>query len=673
MKTDNLPAAKSQRKNNKIFVGLSIGFFVFVIIGIAGLVVFRKFAFPGNGQTAEITAPTSVSVQMTTATMEPTQSYEPVFEASPCIFESPEQAQVHCGFVIVPEDRRGAVTDTIRLAVVVFQSSGSTPKPDPILYLQGGPGGKAIEWSVGAYQSVVAPLIGDRDFIVFDPRGVGYSQPALECDEFKNTYLQDIEGKIPKNDKVSYYQGALLSCKNRFLAAGTNVAAYTSHDMAADAKDILIALGYQQANLYAVSYGTRIAQFMMREYPETVRSVILDSVVPVEVQMLNRSNTEQDGSLQILFNDCKSNPECASAYPDLESVYTQVVNQLDAEPIKLDVPIDENTQIQQFVDGSTFHDIVLWTLRTPETIQLVPQLIYRTHEGDNLNLKLSLALPILTFDSISMGTYISVNCHDQVFAMSTERLDNTIYELCALWGSNPPLSSESNPVDSDLPTLVFAGRYDPVTPPSFAEGLAKHLTHSYVAEFPNQGHAPSTVHESNCPIQIISAFLQDPARAPDFTCIGETKPIKYVVPYDESTSLSLEPVRIEAYGVNTRIPAGWSDAQFGFYNRNASLGDITQIGIQRAPVSEPQWLTWLSSNFGGSQGLDQAPIKHDQQQSNGLIWSIYETSSQGNPIEIAFAKSGNQTMMILLICHQDEHDALYNGVFLQIIDSTTSS
>jgi pimeloyl-ACP methyl ester carboxylesterase len=671
MKTEISLPPKQPQKETQIFIWMSAGILILIFISIAGFIAFRGVL--RNKPVAETPSPILAPILTATSSVKPAQSYTPVFETAPCNFEAPQDIQVNCGFVIVPEDRNSEVADTIRIAVAVFKSRSNTPKPDPLLYLQGGPGAKAIEWSVGVYHSVIAPLTSERDFVVFDPRGVGFSQPALECDEFKATYLQDIEGKIPESDKISYYQGALLSCKNRFLAGGANLSTYTSHDIAADARDVLVALGYQQADLYGVSYGTRIAQFIMREHPEIVRSAILDSVVPVEVQLLNQSPEERDSALQILFDDCKSNSNCSSAYPDLESVYNEIVNQLDAQPIKLEVPIDENRKIQQIVDGSTFRDIVLWTLRAPQTIELAPQLIYRSREGDDLNLIFSLALPILTFDSISMGNYISVNCHDQVFAMSTERLDNTIYELCQLWGSNAPIPGENDPVNSEIPTLIFAGKYDPVTPPSFAEQLAEHLPHSYIVEFANQGHAPSTSETSDCPIQIISEFLQDPTTSPDFACVDETKPIEFIVPYDRSNSLAFEPIKIDQYEVNTRIPSGWNEAEFGFYNRNGSFGDITQIGIQRAPVSESEWVTWLSTNFRGNQGLDQPAVKHDQRPANGLTWSIYETGSQGNPVEIAFAKSGTQTLMILLISHKDEHDALYNGVFLQIIDVTTAS
>jgi len=664
---------RPQRKDNTPLMWISVGIVALICMVITGFVLLGGITALRNAPVNGIPSPTSVSIITAATTVRPTSNYTPAFEATPCNFVSPEQAQVTCGFVTVPEDRGGDLADTIRIAVAVFHSTSNAPKPDPVLYLQGGPGDEAINWSIGAYQYVIAPLLSERDFIVFDPRGVGYSEPALNCGEFSGTYLQDLQGKIPSDQRISYYQGALLGCKNSLLKVGANLSAYTSNDIAADARDILVVLGYQQANLYGISYGTRVAQFIMRDHPEIVRSAVLDSVVPIEVQLLNQSTVERDYALNVLFTDCKFDPACSSAYPDLESAYNETVNQLNAQPIKLTIPIDQNRKLEQVVDGSTFRDTIAWTLRMPQAIGSAPQLIYRSRDGDNSILISSLAFPILSFDSISMGTYISVNCHDQVFAMSTEKLDSTIFDLCELWEATPPGPGENDPVNSEIPTLIFAGKYDPVTPPSFAHQLAGHLTHNYIAEIPNQGHAPSATGISDCPTKLIAAFLHDPNVSPDFACINETKAIKFIVPYNGNPPLILEPTRIDQYQINTRIPAGWSDAGLGFYNRNGSFGDITQMGLQRAAVSESEWATWLSTHFRGSQGFDRPAVKHGERQANGLAWAIFETSSQGYPVDIAFANSDNQTLMILLISYKDEHDALYNTVFLPIIDVTQSS
>ncbi|GAB1471260.1 hypothetical protein MASR2M66_21380 [Chloroflexota bacterium] len=454
---------------------------------------------------------------------------------------------------------------------------------------------------------------------------------------------------------------------------GVNLSAYTSTQMAADARDVLITLNYKQANLYGISYGTRTAQLIMRDYPEIVRSAILDSVVPIDVELFDQNTNEKEQVLQSLFDNCQNDPACSTAYPDLESVYNSTIDKLNGQPVTLNAPIDQNTTIEQTINGSSFRDITTGMLRTQQTIAIIPQLIYRTHNGDNSILTFSTAFPFYLFNSISLGTYISVNCHDQIMTMSLEKLDKAIYELCQLWDVAPLSPAENDPVISDIPTLIFSGKYDLVTPPSFADQLAAHLTHSYLAEIPNQGHSSSVDELSDCPSKLILAFLQYPGAAPNFDCIEQNKTIKFVIPYNADTPLLLEPVTIDQYQINTLIPTGWSATSFGFYNRNTSFNDVTQIGIQSATVTESDWIAWLKINFRINDGFDQPAVQHNQRQANGLKWNIYEATSKGFPVDIAIAEYGNQTLMVLLFSHIDEHEALYNTVFLPVIDATTLS
>jgi len=661
-------SSKVNKQSDAIFMVVSISLTALVCIAIAGVLFYIKFTNQRNAIQISAVAPTEL-----VATAISALNYTPVFESGECPFQIPEGANVTCGFVVVPEDRDGNLGDTIQLAVAIYHNAGAEPSTDPILYLQGGPGDEALVWSVGVYQSVIAPLVVDRDFVIFDPRGVGLSKPALECDEIKHTYLSDLQERFPAAQRASYYEGALLTCRNKFGILGVNLAKYTSFDMAADARDVLKALGYQQANLYGISYGTRIAQFVMKSYPEIVHAAVLDSVVPVEVQMLDQGGAAQEQALQTLLEDCTKDPACSTSFPDVRSTYTDTINQLNTQPIPLKTPIDQTRSLERTINGAVFHDILLWMLRAPETIRVIPQMIYQTHLGDYSTLRMANALPIHAFDTISAGAYIAVNCHDQVFAMSVDKLDETLRGLCQVWQISQPLPWENEPVHSEIPVLIIAGKYDSITPVSFATQLSEHFSKSHLVVISNQGHAPSATGVSDCPIRMIAAFLKSPGVQPDTTCMTQAASVNFAVPLDPRISLSYESTDIDQYQISTRIPSGWSAGTFGFYNRNSWFGDPTQIGIQRAAVSETDWVTWLTTNFGGTLGLDQIPVKYGERKANGLTWSMYQSSSSGLPVEIAFAKSKNETLMVLLISDIVEHDALHDLVLLPVIDSISST
>jgi len=65
---------------------------------------------------------------------------------------------------------------------------------------------------------------------------------------------------------------------------GVNLSAYNTQESAADIEDLRIALGYQQLNLYGVSYGSLLVLDTMRFFPQSVRSAVIDGVVPPQLQ-----------------------------------------------------------------------------------------------------------------------------------------------------------------------------------------------------------------------------------------------------------------------------------------------------------------------------------------------------------------------------------------------------
>jgi hypothetical protein len=82
--------------------------------------------------------------------------------------QSPEHTR--CGEVIVPEDRRRPDGRTVRLAVVVFESTAPDAPADPLVFLSGGPDGPSLEFVHTFRPEAFGPLLGGRDFVFFDQR-----------------------------------------------------------------------------------------------------------------------------------------------------------------------------------------------------------------------------------------------------------------------------------------------------------------------------------------------------------------------------------------------------------------------------------------------------------------------------------------------------------------------
>jgi pimeloyl-ACP methyl ester carboxylesterase len=101
-----------------------------------------------------------------------------------CAGSIPVNRRVTCGFVTVPEDRSHPRGAKVRLAVAVVHSRSPHPRPDPIVYLAGGPGGSGLDAVTGFLSRETG---GDRDVVLFDQRGTGASRPNLSCAEVKQS------------------------------------------------------------------------------------------------------------------------------------------------------------------------------------------------------------------------------------------------------------------------------------------------------------------------------------------------------------------------------------------------------------------------------------------------------------------------------------------------------
>jgi pimeloyl-ACP methyl ester carboxylesterase len=288
----------------------------------------------------------------------------------------------------------------------------------------------------------------------------------------------------------------------------------------------------------------------MRDHPELVKSAVLDSVVPVDAKLFNEDPTRYGGALQTIFDTCAANSRCKAAYPDLKTVFWDLVEQLDANPVNVTAPLLVGSSTEK-VDGADLIGVILGLLKSSKMISAVPETIYKIKAGDYSSfVALQAALPY-EFTGINLGLYISMMCHEQILATTPQDLQaamdaqhdigrffrlpffgnaQTLFNTCKVWGAVPPAAGENSAVSSDIPTLIIEGAFDPVTPPIFGTQVASKLSHSFYMEFPNLGHTPSVVDTTGCAYSVIQAFFADPGQSPDMTCLSTINPIVFVIP-----------------------------------------------------------------------------------------------------------------------------------------------
>lgn len=459
------------------------------------------------------------------------------FEPAECMFElpiltfvSPEIFGFECGYVIVPEQHHQPEGPTIRLAVAVLPSQSPNPESDPLFMAQGGPGGSSLE--IFPFLMLGSPIRLERDIVIFDQRGTLYSEPNLLCPEIETLTEETIELDLSPEEANDLGRAAYQACGERLVEAGINLAAYNSIENAADIEAVRLALGYGRINFYGVSYGTLLGLHYMRTYPDSLRSAILDAVVPAQGSFLANALQTADRAFGEVVQLCQADSACSESYPDLEDVIYELVDHLNQNPITVPVVHPETgRRYQASVNGDLFINTLFITMYDPSLMQTLPALVYNTRQG-NYD-QLSALLPLIAFQpTFSLGMYQTVVCAEEanfepeagpVAGVRPElaelmRDDNEfLLEICDLWNI-PKLGPEVNePVVSSVPALLLSGRFDPITPPAFAETAAETLDNSYVFTFPDTSHGAFI--SSFCANQVVLDFLDDPTQAPGPLCL----------------------------------------------------------------------------------------------------------------------------------------------------------
>ena len=622
--------------------------------------------------------------------------YSPTLKQTSCEalleFEINSDAHMECGFVTVPEDRSGDVTDTIQLAVVQIFHNNPTSNAAPLIFLPGGPGGPAIDYVGSYYNQLIAPLRAEHDVILFDPRGVGHSEPNMDCWGIKLTYLRDLAQDFSEEERAVKYLNALSSCQERLEEDGVNLAAYHSESIAADVRDILQVLGYEKAHLFGVSYGTRLAQQVMQDYPEWAETAVLDSVVPMSTQAVTKAATWPDEARQNLFASCANQPDCQANYPDLETVYLDLQISLQEDPIPLTFndPV-LGTEIEIMANPATLEAAMQWAVPNSYLAPLVPKMLHDLRNGDATLLKSAVSLPLLTYEDISLGMMISVLCHDQVSSLSAEQLVNGpeaypqlsilntvsffdngrfLINLCDKWGALAAEPVSPEPVRSNIPTLILAGERDTTTPPTFGQSVAETLSQSYFIEVPEQGHVPSFGPANACLQEIILTFLHNPGQTPVYNCQIEETEIKFYAPYSGNEPIALTPFTNSSLPFTIMVPEGWRAGESNHFYWLRYSGDVAQFAVQASPVSVTEWLDHLVENYAGT-GLEEYPEYDDQIGTIGRTWLRYHTTFDGHPVTFLFTEESGLTYHVAYASIREEHAALYINMVIPALDSIT--
>lgn len=423
-----------------------------------------------------------------------------------------------CGTVQVYENRSAKKGRKIDIKVVVIKATSSTPASDPIFFLAGGPGGSAIE--AGQKQQFPLSLSDTRDLVFVDQRGTGGSNPGTISQGYP-----DFSGSTPEqinaNTKAKAWEYTIL----RIVKMDPRF--YTTSAAMDDLDEVRDALGYDKINLVGGSYGATAAQYYLRQHETHVRTVTLvdGSLLDIPVFELWGQNSQR--ALDLIFDRCMADSACQTAFPNVRTEFTELLNRLAVNPVteSFTNPVNLQTASVTFTPDF-FAAIISHMIEDAKNDYALPNLLHQAYEENDWkgftqlyaegigpewwgNLVMEHVIRCTekwaTFDP-SIVTKLSKGSYLAGWNIS---LANLQVFSCKYTPQGMTPEGTTPQSGSKVPVLILNGDVDPIDPPENMKGAKELWPNSLSLVGPYQGHDISNMAEINCWWSIQADFINN--------------------------------------------------------------------------------------------------------------------------------------------------------------------
>ncbi len=638
-----------------------------------------------DGSAATTTAEPSTSTPVPEAPETPEPDREPhQIWSTGCPFDTDGlEEEVECGYVALPGPENSP--RPVRLSFARFVSSNENPQPDPVIYLHGGPGGNVLASADAFYSSVVEPFIDQRDVIMYDQRGGGESSPLPVCEEAwrfdPDFFLEDRDHA----DVAIEYLDVLAACgrdiSDSFLY---DLSTYNSVTHANDTIELARALELDAFNIHGSSYGTRLAQAVLRDHPGWVRSVVLTGFYPTEVNLIGSVPASFEAALQTVFDACAADIVCGPALPDPWATLDDAVDFFNTSPVTYESPYFE---VVALIDDDELVNGLHALLYSADAAAMIPDALIDFRDGD-LDRLTRIGASSIT-DVADVAGFIAVQCNEEAPFTTPEDRDAAnaltravdrvnlapgfigggLLELCPAWDTGNAGPAANEPTTWDAPTLMFSGGFDPITPPTWAAATAGRLANVTLVHFPDRGHDAD---ESFCAVEIMRRFMDRPGDVVDSGCADGA----LLQPDNNSgrltdrgvaefidTVFDLEPGE-EATWADVRVPDWESyfiEDEDSYYRNNDWL-DPTILVIRNGQFNAGE-LTWYLEGFFGERFVTtDAPARF------AGVWERRLLERLGTDM-VAYVHQGDPALTVAIAAETEELATLERNVVFPVLES----
>lgn len=437
-----------------------------------------------------------------------------------------EREDIQAGAILVPENHDDPDGKKIQITYVVLKAKDKTSTAYPMIFFSGGPGGNTIGQGMVNF-IMEQPVRNERDIILFDQRGIGYSSalPDMSYGSF------DIMAKDANEEQeLALMRQLILDYKKKCEAQNISPQYYNSLQNARDVGMLFKLLGYEKYNLMGGSYGTRLGRVVQDMFPEYVHSSVLDSPAPLSGDFLLSRLDSYSLALGRIFDNCENDPDCKSQYPELKQDYFKAISVLEKKPLEVSM----NDSLKVTINAQDGVYLLRRLLYQANSREKAPELIRAYLNGGGMVIN-----DVLNFESqltggLNLSMLLSVEKFENFNPANTSQVIEEIYKKYPLipvkmgffdafyqagerWHTASLPMKERKFQDSEIPTLIFVNRFDPVTPPKNGHIFKKNLSNGTLFILDEGGHGGGN---QKCKDKVVSDFMNDPNGELDISCLN---------------------------------------------------------------------------------------------------------------------------------------------------------
>jgi pimeloyl-ACP methyl ester carboxylesterase len=268
-----------------------------------------------------------------------------------------------CGELNVPENWQNPDGRIIDIHYVILKAHSVSPFPDPVIFLEGGPGASSLV-NVPFKAQIFDEIRRYRDVIIYDQRGTSFSTPLFCPSDIQNAPIADdiVLPELPTSDDpeiqsildtanaLSSFSTA-INCRPYLEEQGFDLSQYRTSNSVLDLVAMMNEFDYESYNIYGISYGTNLALELFRYYEENkdmdlaaLRSGIVDGVVPPNVDTRGGQAYISAYNVLRIFDDCEADTVCSEVFPNIRQRAIDLMLEVENTPLTID---DESIDFDQ--------------------------------------------------------------------------------------------------------------------------------------------------------------------------------------------------------------------------------------------------------------------------------------------------------------------------------------